>query len=223
MLLLVVTSCKKATYLRVDTDKIETTISGKSGDVKIETDVQKVELTHVPSWVKVSLNEAQDMLHYEITLNTDGKQREDSIVIVNGELTNTILVSQAFKATYIKLEPSTLEFPRNGGTMTCNVIVDSESAVTIDNHDIATVEDKVITVKLPKAGTTDKQRQITVKCDEQEAILTIEQESNVCKKCGGKGLTSGTHRDCDGMGCGACGYTGKQVCSACLGSGIISY
>lgn len=217
------TSCSKATYLKVDKDSIQATITGTQGDIAIETDGKSVEVAHAPRWIKTSLNEENTTLHYEVTLNSDRKLREDSIVLKTSDLTQAIFVKQTFKATFIKLTPDTVKFAQKGGTADVTVEVDAESELTVDNQAIAKItEPRKVTITMPQSYSPKTvEKHIAIGCDDITADLTVIQETPKCKTCGGKGHLNKPCPICDGLGARVCCmYTGKAVCQTCGGSGI---
>lgn len=216
-------SCQKATYLKVDTDTIKTTIEGTSGDIKIETDGNSVNIEHVPQWINASVNEENTSLHYEVGLNTDRKLREDSIVLKSSDLICMVYVRQTFKATYIKFDQDTVRIPRKGGSVDVNVEVDAGSPLHINNEEIAKVDGRKITITLPQTydskGTT---KIVDVSCDDISADLYVVQEVKTCKSCGGSGFSKKTCSYCGGIGLHACcNYTGKEQCPVCGGLGFV--
>lgn len=222
ILMMSVTSCKKATFLKVDNDSIRTTIRGTEGDIKIETDGKKVEIAHAPQWVKATLSENYDNLHYVIDLNTDRQLREDSIVLKSSDITCRIYVSQSFKATYIKFKPEEVVVPSRGGTEEVEVEVDGEGALSIDHSDIARVEGRKILITLTKNDEPkDRTFVINVKCDDLSALLKVTQKNSKCTACNGTGYSNRTCPECNGMGYHyCCNYRGKAYCDVCQGSGI---
>ena len=221
ILMMSVTSCKKATFLKVDNDSISTTIKGTEGDIKIETDGGKVEVLHAPAWVKTTINEAHDTLHYVVDLNTDRKLREDSIVLKSSDITCKITVSQSFKATTIKFTPEEVVIPSRGGTEEVTVEVDGEGALTIDHSDIARVEGRKIIITLTKnQEPKDRTFVINVGCDELTALLKVTQKNSKCPACNGTGYSNRTCPECNGMGYHyCCNYRGKAYCDVCHGNG----
>jgi len=213
-------SCHKATYLRVDNDTINVTLEGNSGNIKIETD-GSVEVAHAPQWAKTNINEENTNLHYEISLNTDRKLREDSIVLESSDLTCTIFVHQTFKATYIKFDKDTVTISKDGGMAEVNVEVDASSPLKIEDHSVAKTEGHKIIINMPaNDGVWGKYKKLKVSCDDITAYLTIIQESNVCPKCNGEGFFNVPCPECGGIGLNmCCKYTGKKMCHACYGSG----
>lgn len=216
-------SCDKATYIKVDTDTISAMITGASGEIKVETDAKKVEVAYAPKWVNASYNDSLKVVQYEIGVNADRKLREDSIVIKCANMTHTILVKQSFKASYIKFNPSEASIPREGGTVEVEVEVDSEGPLSIDNQNIASVNGRTITIKMginPNTGKRNKK--ITVKCDDITETLNVTQESNCCPMCGGEGYLDEPCHECGGEGLHyCCNFTGKELCPKCYGSGKI--
>lgn len=217
-----ISSCKKATFLKVENDSIQTTITGSKGFIKIETDGGKVEVTHVPDWIKANVNETLDTLFYEISLNTDRQIREDSIVLKSSDLSCKILVKQSFKATYIKFSPEEVTISSKGGSEEVTVDVDGEGELSIDHQDIAHVDGRKIIVTLPKNDEpNDKSYIINVSCDDISAILKVVQKNSKCTACNGTGYSNRICPICNGAGFHACcNYVGKEYCSVCNGSGI---
>ncbi len=222
ILILNVTSCKKATFLTVDIDSVYTTISGTEGDIKIETDGGNVEIVHIPQWIKTNINENHDTLHYVVELNTDRKFREDSIVLRSSDITCRISVSQSFKATFIKFTPEEVLVPSRGGTEEVMVEVDGEGALTVDHSDIARVEGRKIFITLTKnQELKDRTFDINVTCDEISASLKVTQKNSKCQACNGTGYSNRICPDCNGVGVHACcNYRGKAYCDVCGGSGV---
>ena len=220
--LLFVTSCSKATYLKVDKDSIQTTISGTSGDIAIETDGNSVQVEHAPQWIKTEINEEHTSLHYEVTLNSDRQLREDSIVLKSSDQKCVISVRQTFHATYIKTNPTEVTIPQTGGQAEVDVEMDSESPLVVDNTTIASVQDNKVVITLPEnRGRRDLEQKLKISCDEESAEVIITQESNACKTCGGSGHLNKPCLNCNGMGAHiCCNYTGKQFCPSCGGSGL---
>lgn len=221
ILILNVTSCKKATFLTVDIDSVYTTISGTEGDIKIETDGGNVEIVHIPQWIKTNINENHDTLHYVVELNTDRKFREDSIVLRSSDITCRISVSQSFKATFIKFTPEEVLVPSRGGTEEVMVEVDGEGALTVDHSDIARVEGRKIFITLTKnQELKDRTFDINVTCDEISASLKVTQKNSKCQACNGTGYSNKVCTMCNGAGLYCCNYTGKEFCDVCGGSGV---
>lgn len=220
--MMLITSCQKATFLNVDTSNVNTTIEGCSGDISISTDGTSVDIVHSPQWVKTSINEDLSVLHYEVTMNTDRKLREDSIVLKSSDLTCAICVTQSFKATYIKFDRDTIEFPRNGGTAEVNVEVDATTPLQVDNHELAKVDGRKITITVPKSKSKwGLFKELIVSCDDISAKLIIKQESGVCPTCDGEGFLNQPCPVCNGFGAHVCcSYTGKKRCPTCGGSGM---
>lgn len=218
----ILVSCHKTTFLKVDKDIIKANLEGTSGDIKIETDGKKVEIAHVPQWVKVTVNEEHTELHYCVDLNTDRKLREDSIVLKSSKLTCAIHVRQSFKATYIKLEPESVSFPIEGGTVEVSVDVDADTPLSVDNMDIAQVEGRKIIITMPRTNSTqNKKKVVKVTCDDITTDLIVTQENGACARCGGSGFLNKPCSYCNGVGVWACcGYTGKERCPVCNGSGL---
>ena len=222
-LIMGITSCKKATFLKVDNDTIRTTIRGTEGDIKIETDGRKVEVAHAPQWIKTTVSEDNDTLHYVVELNTDRQLREDSIVLKSSDLTCAILVSQTFKATYIKFSPEEVTIPSKGGSVEVMVETDSEGTISTSDHStIASVEGKKIIVTLPKnIGTRNNVYSIKVTCDDITEELKVTQGNSKCRACNGTGFSNRVCPECNGVGLHyCCQYTGKAICNVCGGSGI---
>lgn len=221
ILIMNVTSCKKATFLTVDRDSVYTTISGTEGDIKIETDGGNVEVVHVPVWIKTTINENHDTLHYVVELNTDRKFREDSIVLRSSDITCRISVSQSFKATFIKFTPEEVLVPSRGGTEEVMVEVDGEGALTVDHSDIARVVGRKIFITLTKnLELKDKTFDINVACDGLSAPLKVTQKNSKCQACNGTGYSNKVCTMCNGAGLYCCNYTGKEFCDVCGGSGV---
>ena len=216
------TSCHKATFLKVDNNTVKTNIEGTSGDIKIETDGKKVEIAHAPRWVKATVNEEKTVLHYTVELNTDRKLREDSIVLKSSKLTCSIYVRQSFKATYIKMEPDSVSFPIEGGTVEVSVDVDADTPLSVDNMDIAKIEGRKIIITMPRTNSTrSKKKVVKVTCDDISTDLVVTQESGACARCGGSGFLNKPCSYCNGVGIWmCCGYTGKERCPVCNGSGL---
>lgn len=221
--LAVLASCQRATYLKTDVDTLQATISGKTGEVRIETDVKDVEITHSPQWMKTSLNEDNTIMKYEFQMNTDRNLREDSIVLSCAGLTRRILVRQSFKATYVKLNPAVVKLPRSGGTAEVEVDADSETGIVVDHSNIARVEGRKVIIRLTESGASQEKTIVKVSCDDVSADLIVEQESNKCPTCGGEGFLNRACSQCNGLGVGGCcNYTGKEKCPKCDGFGIIA-
>ena len=217
-----VSSCKKATFLKVDNNKVSTTIDGTSGNINIETDGKEVEVVHSPRWIKTSINEENTILNYTIELNTDRKLREDSIVLKSSDLTCAVYVKQTFKATYIKFDNDTVRFGRKGGTEQVSVEVDAASPLHVDNMNIAKVDGRKIIITMPETWErTGVTKVIKVSCDDITANLIVLQETKKCKRCGGSGFLNKPCSNCGGLGAHmCCMWTGKEMCPSCYGTGI---
>lgn len=218
----IVTSCQKATFLKVDNNNVKVTVEGAKGDIKIETDGKSVDVLHSPQWVKTNINEENTILHYEVGLNTDRKLREDSIVLESSDLTCSIYIRQTFKATYIKFDTDTVTISRSGGSAEVNVEVDADTPLIVDDHAIAKVEGRKIIINVPETKSKwGLHKVLKVTCDDISANLTIRQESNVCSRCDGEGFLNQDCPVCNGSGAHmCCNYTGKKRCPNCGGSGV---
>lgn len=213
----------KATILTADKDVVTTKIQGEKGTIIYTTDADEIELTHVPDWVTVSLN--GKVLQYDIKLNTTNNNRRDSIVVKAGDLTCSVEVRQNIKASYIKFDKDEVLLPKEGGAVSVNVDVDSDSPLFIDNEKLASVSGKVITIKASlNTNPEEWTKIITVKCDDISSEIKVTQESNVCSYCKGEGHLDSPCSLCGGLGAhGYCGYTGKEPCPKCQGTGMKYY
>lgn len=194
------TSCKKATYLKSDTESISADISKTDGKIALHSDASSFSVSHQPDWLNAQVLDST--LIYTIAENDSKAIREDSIVIEAGGLTLCIPVKQAYKTTFITPTPANLSFPKEGGNADVDIQTDGGN-IEAQCPEFATAEyaDGKLSVTVQANNGSALYGEILLTSGDIEASIAISVEGNFCGRCNG---------------------TGKITCPKCNGEGIYS-
>ena len=214
LLLLSLSSCKKATYLRVNPEKVEINMEGGQQVVHVTTD-GSWDVVGKPEWV--TFTQTDDELIVDLEKNPTTKRRIDVIVLAAGDHSFNLPVTQFGEATYIKPSQSSLEFSKEGGTQTVGVDADGAVEVTCDGPFDVNLANSVLTVSASENTEGLKQGVITLKSGDITASLSVKQNGKVCSRCGGRGKIRCPY--CHGTGWDDSGPAAGGYCWHCGGYG----
>lgn len=246
---LVVASCSKATYLKVDEKGINLGKEGGKGSLHLRSDGTSFEISYAPEWAQVCLLDSTVV--YFATENTDKAFREDSIVITCNDFSVCVNITQAYICTYIKSDCKEITFEKEGGKKDIKIDTDG-GALKVDAPEGATAkyEGGRLYVEVNKTDGTGVKRDIFLSYDDQKLVIPLVQKGNFCASCQGTGYTkcprcNGTgmweHKRCEDMddwhshNCETCGGadggpvmtsslatlhgSGRVKCKTCGGTG----
>ncbi len=232
------TSCKRATYLKADKQQLMFTREGGSQTVSLSSDVKEFKVTAAPDWVEPTI--VGSKLVVTARANDANAQRRSSIIVEVPGKKLEIPVNQVFKATYLRVYPTSLTFNRKGGTQIVKVECDGVVQVDAPSDVTATFDGVRLTVVSPANNGERKTESITLTADDQTAKIYVVRKGSVCPTCGGSG--SIRCKMCDGDGwyyddwgnevpCYTCGGyydyygetwyagSGRVTCPTCGGTG----
>lgn len=214
---LLMIGCKKATFLKSEESQIRVGLTGGQGIIHLHSDANSFDVTEIPEWIEYTMLDST-MVYY-VKANNTGQMRNGNVIIASSEQSVKVDVFQAFKATHITPETTTLDFPKEGGTKRVNIDTDgADINVTTPENIKAEMKNNtlVVTVKPNDAGSI--RGDIVLKIDSISSTIKFTVEGNFCGKCNGRGKIKCPR--CHGDGgyminrYGSYGWTG---CTSCGG------
>ncbi len=215
------------TYLVFNTEAVVFPKCGDTRSVSIDYDGLIWEVSYKPSWLQVVENDDTDELTLVAYGNDTGTDREDHVTVKSGRVVAQLPVGQLGYATYLRAEPSKVDFSRGGGTE--YVTIESDGLLSnIKYPDFVDVEteDNGFNIHVGHNGGNTRNGIITVTEDGRTASIHIHQVG-ACPDCNGRGQRNCV--SCGGLGqvgfgmfssqCYFCGGRGSVSCSSCHGSG----
>ncbi|MCQ2289171.1 MAG: hypothetical protein MJZ74_08745 [Muribaculaceae bacterium] len=189
------TSCKKATYLKIEKDNISFTIKGGEDSVLVSCDADVI-VKDSPEWTDVKLDNAT--LIVTVGDNDDKAKRDGVITLESGDLQATITVTQDFQATHLEVSELEVKMSKEGGTHEVAVDCDGDVMVSAPGFVTATYANGKLHLECAANNEGTKKDSIMLTAGEFTASLAITLEGSICKTCKG---------------------TGKVTCSKCKGKG----
>lgn len=225
------TSCKKATYLKADKQTINFSRAGGSQSVVLSSDVEGFKLESAPEWAEATVE--GNNLNVTVKENDAKALRTSTIVVSVSGMQLEIPIRQTYKATYLRVNPSSVTFSKNGGEETLQVECDGDVNVGAAEDLTVTLEGNILKIQAPANSGSEKKATVSLFADAQKAVVAIIREGSVCSTCGGSGKI--WCRECGGDGwygdmpCYNCGGwddgweyhggSGKVTCPTCHGTG----
>lgn len=215
------------TYLTFNTEAVVFSKGGGSEYVSIDYDGVIWEVTYSPYWIDCS--ESGDNLILIASSNATGETREDHITVKSGKIVSQLPVGQLAAATYLNVNPTSVNVDREGKTVFIAIESDGVTQDITYPGDICSVDTDVpggFNVSFDYNGGVSRSGTITVKEDNRQASISVHQTGD-CRYCNGNGKNSCPY--CFGTGsigfgyfstiCTACGGSGEKTCSYCRGTG----
>ncbi len=208
------------TYLVFNTEAVVFSKGGGAETVNIDYDGVVWEVTYHPSWIDVIEDDTDNTLMLVASGNAEGSNREDHITVKSGKVVQQLAVGQLGAATYVRVDPSEIEFERSGGRKYVSIETDGITQ-DINYPDFSNVEvsdDGGFYVELNRNSGYALNGVITVVEDGRKATIRLHQKGD-CPDCGGRGQR--TCPSCGGMGQFGYGFYAVQ-CQVCHGAGNVS-
>lgn len=127
--IIVMASCKKATFLTVDNETITVDNENITSSFVVHSDGTDISVVSSSSWILAVVEDS--VLHYNVCANQKNQPRKGEIIVACGDLQLTINIVQQKAATRLSVSPTNLEIPKQGGTLTVKVDTDADS-VNVD-------------------------------------------------------------------------------------------
>ena len=211
--LLMMTACGKASFMRIDDNQISISMKGGSHSLIVHSDVYHLKTLYSPSWATVSFKDSIMIVDFEA--NTTGFERKDYIVISNGELTSSIHAVQATRATCLMTKEDKVTINKEGDPCELDVYTDGYevTAEVPENVKVDYHHGKLFFSNEGNSGKT-RRTKIQISCDDLSKEIALEEEGDICPSCNGKGIVV----------CWACGGSGElyfpyRTCEYCRGRG----
>ena len=194
----VLCSCHKTTYIKPSKDKLAFPIQGGEILDTIHADGDW-EVTISPNWVQIEIQDS--ILKCVVTENNVGKKRDGKIILRGGDVRQPITISQAYICTHITPENTSLTFEKEGGIQTVDIDTDgSDIKVDVNGNMTAKYDNGKLVVEAPANNAASSFGIIMLACDSQVAEIKVTLKGSICPKCGGKG---------------------RVKCTKCLGEGYL--
>lgn len=220
---LLLTACSKATKIETIADSITVPVKGQSDTIVVCADAAwNVE---APDWAKIDKREKCFIVN--VPANTTGNLLKGEIIISGASgVSKAITISQNYKASYLDVSESTVEFTNQGGNKDVEVLTDGGDVKIAGAQKIKAVytDGKLSLTASVNESTEFIAETITITVDDFKTTVDVVVAGKVCKtcngtglikcpKCNGTGFTNKTCKECGGMGMGyCCDYTGKEPC-----------
>ncbi len=207
------TSCKKATYLRADKMSISMSRGGGTDTITLSSDVAEFSLEKNPEWADTRLE--GNVLIVTVKENDAHNARSGFILVKASGMQLEIPIKQLFEATFLRTNPASINFTKEGGEQTVKVETDGEATVDAPDDLTATLDNGTLKVTVPANSATKKTWTITLTADDQKAEIAITQEASTCSTCNGTGKIKCS--ECNGKGHFEDEFGGERTCYTCGG------
>lgn len=216
IVLLTVSGCKKATYIKADKENIEVSRQGGVDSLTLSSDAGEFEIVSSPEWVKTEL--ADSVLRMTITANPEATGRNGNVIIANGDVKLSVSVRQKAPATYLTIADKSITLGPKGEAATLKVETDGAD-VKIEGVEglSSTYSNGVLTITGKGNQGATRKSKATITCDTITRQITVVESGAFCGKCSGKGRITCTI--CGGSGVDYCPY---RPCDTCRGRKVIS-
>lgn len=208
------------TYLVFNTEAV---VFGKGGGIEtvnIDYDGVFWEITYHPSWIDLIEDDTDNTLTLIASGNNEGSNREDHITVKSGKVVQQLAVGQLGAATYVRVDPTEIEFERSGGRK--YVSIESDGITQDINYpefsNVEVSDDGGFYVELNSNSGYALNGVITVVEDGRKATIHLHQKGD-CPDCAGRGQR--TCPSCGGLGQFGYGFYAVQ-CQVCHGAGSVS-
>ncbi|MBR5640338.1 MAG: hypothetical protein IKW83_11520 [Muribaculaceae bacterium] len=219
----------KVEKLDAKPDKVKFDRTGGKKKVKIKTDAKEFEVSECPDWLDVDIDD--DEIVIKCKELTGDKDRKGTIEISAGDKTTEIKVVQSSDASYINVDPTSVDASAAGDRITIDIDTDGDTEkfdidANVDwiNYDISSSS---ITLMINQNYSGESRTgTVTISSGNTEATVNVEQEGK-CYRCDGTGEV--TCDECYGSGrtyseyweeyvdCYKCDGTGRITCPVCGG------
>lgn len=239
VVLMLVTACKKTTYITLETEEIWFGMEGGDTTIIVKSDGE-LKVNYSPHWVKAEVKN-DSMLVIKTDFNNTGVLLTDKIMLKSGNVTAILNVKQTSKGSYIIPAKKMIEFEKNGGTQEVKIYTDASAidvkALVVREIDLkkgnsgpvvksndcieADYKNGILKVSIPMNGNIARLGKIWLSCNGVlETLYVAQKGSGHCSLCGGLGMVKCL--ECNGTGfivTNKKGVERKDGCSACGGYG----
>lgn len=146
-------------------------------EVPVSTNASSYKVT-VPDWCQV-LTQEKGRLVLSYQANPDFEERSGVLRLRTGKSQCSVILKQAKKkATYLKVTPSSLKIPWQGGEGSITVKSDGTWTAVPDSNCQYEVNGDVLMIKIPENSTSEKREfSITLRADEKSQVVKVSQEA----------------------------------------------
>lgn len=176
----------KATYLLVNPTSLSFERESKEERVSVDCDGLSFDIDSAPSWVDVRKRE--DCILVSVETNTSSSNKEGFIVLSSGNIATRIPVRQGGAATFMRLEPSSLTFPKGAGSLgesrTCGVDYDGyDFDITYQSDWISAEKEDNRLVVRAEDNTTGANRtgSVTIRSGDISKTLSVTQNGKATR------------------------------------------